>query len=140
MRSGLQAKQLTIRHVREPREGMPVRLMETGKSPNDIAGIQPCVDMNVPGDISAVIKREELVMRDPAIQQQSGKHEQGAQQNRFLAQMANPSLRGSGTHLCEVYHAIQALQAAATIAPLEGSPPQTANASTKRSQSVVSRL
>jgi hypothetical protein len=68
MRSGIQAKQLTIRHVGNPRERMPVRLVKTGKSPNYIAEIQTCVYMNVLGDIHVVIKHEELMMRDRAIQ------------------------------------------------------------------------
>jgi len=75
MRSGIQAKQLTIHHVGEPRERVPVRLVETGKSPNYIAEIQTCAYMNVLGDIWAIIKIEELMMRDSTIQQQSGEHE-----------------------------------------------------------------
>src|SRR5208337_232046 len=92
MRSGLQAKQLTIRHVRDPRERMPVALVKTGKSPNHIAEIQTCAYMNVLGDIRAVIPHE-LMMRDPAIQQQGGEYKYCAQQDRFLAQIANQSLK-----------------------------------------------
>jgi hypothetical protein len=49
--------------------------VETGKSPNYIAEIQTCAYMNVLGDIWAIIKIEELMMRDSTIQQQSGEHE-----------------------------------------------------------------
>ena len=74
MRSGTQAKQLAIRHVGKPRKRMPVRRVETGKSPSHIAEIQTCADVNVLGDIWAVIQREELMMRDRTIQQQSGEY------------------------------------------------------------------
>src|SRR5208282_1401106 len=96
MSSGIQAKQLTIRHVGEPRERMPVPLFETGKGPTHIAEIQTCAYMNVLGDIHAVIEHE-LMMRDPAIQQQSGKYDQCSQQDRFLAQIGNQSLKRRGT-------------------------------------------
>ena len=67
MWAGIQAKQLTIRHVGDPRERMPVALVKTGKSPNHIAEIQTCAYMNVLGDIPAVIQREELMMCDRTI-------------------------------------------------------------------------
>ena len=94
----MQAKQLTIRHVGNPGERMPVRLVETGKSPNHIAAIQTRADMNVLGDIGVVVKHQKLMMHDRAIQQQSGKHEQCAQQYRFLAQIASQSFKRMGTH------------------------------------------
>jgi hypothetical protein len=38
------------------------------------------------------------MMRDRTIQQQSGEHERCAQQDRFLAQIVDQSLKGRGTH------------------------------------------
>jgi len=52
----------------------------------------------------AVIQCEELVMGDPTKQQQSGEYEQCAQQDRFLAQIANQSLEGRGACVCNLYH------------------------------------
>ena len=100
MSSGIQAKQLTIRHVGNPRKRMPVRRVKTAKSPNHIAEIQTCADVNVLGDIWAVIQREELMMRDRTIQQQSREYKQCTQQDRFLAQIVNESVQNCRIWLC----------------------------------------
>ena len=109
MGSRMQAKQLTIRHVGDPRERMPVALVKTGKSPDHIAEIQTCADVNVLSDIFVVIEHE-LMMRDRTIQQQNGEQEQCAQQDRFLAQIGNQSLKGRVTYVCDLYHAEVAIQ------------------------------
>jgi len=101
MRSGIQAKQLAIRHVGKPGEWMPVRLVET-ESPIYIVETQTCRDVNVPGDIYAVIQGEELIMDDPTVQQQSGKHEECAQQQACLAKIADPSFKERGAHRCDL--------------------------------------
>ena len=48
---------------------MPVRRVETSKGPFYIAEIQTRAEMNVLGDVLAVIEIEELVVRGPTIQQ-----------------------------------------------------------------------
>ncbi len=76
LRRGIQAKQLAVRHVREPRERMPVGRVEGGKSPGDIAELQSCADMNVLRDVLGVIEVKEFVMPDAAIQQNRSEHEE----------------------------------------------------------------
>jgi hypothetical protein len=54
---------------------MPVRGVESGKSPNDVVELQPCADMNILSDVLGVVEVKEFMMPDAAIQQHRGEDE-----------------------------------------------------------------
>lgn len=96
-RSGTQAKKLTVRHVRDPCQGMPVRLVKARKCPHHITEVQTGVHMGVFGNVEVIIKEiDEPITPDWEIQHQGGEHQQYAEQNRFLAKLGRDwlSMRG----------------------------------------------
>jgi hypothetical protein len=68
MSSRIHAKELAIRHVGDPRKGMPVGLVECGKRPNQVSETQASVNVDVPDHILPIIKAEEFMMENGAVQ------------------------------------------------------------------------
>jgi hypothetical protein len=94
MSAGVDAKQLAIQHVGEPRERMPIGLLERRKCPAEIDQAKAGINVEVSDNILAVVEAEELVVYDSgSIQQQSSEHEQCAQE-RSLTRSSHLSHAG----------------------------------------------
>ena len=93
VKSGIQTKQLTIRHVRKPGQRMPVRLVKGGKSPSYVVETQTCADVDVLGDVRAVVVIKEFMTYDGNIQQQADGYEQDAKCYGLLVHIREQVLR-----------------------------------------------
>ena len=78
----VQAEELNVGHVRQPRERVPVVDVGGGKGPHEAVHGQPPPDDRVIGDIVVVVEADEAVIDHRAVDDQRQTHDNGADQNR----------------------------------------------------------
>ena len=79
--AGMQAKDLTIQHVRHPGEWMPVAGIAALKCPRNILRGETARYMRVFGDVLMIIDRDKIVTYDRQIAQPGEEGERQTQQN-----------------------------------------------------------
>ncbi len=82
MPSGVQAKELAIQHVGEPRQRMPIRGVKRCTGPNNPLEGQPIPDHWVLIHITVIIEIDELTVHESAIDCEGGEN-QGREEKYF---------------------------------------------------------
>ena len=67
MSGGFESEHLHVRHVRHPRQRMPVTGVELGECPFHGLGIDSLFDVRILGDVIGIIKRDEAAVFDSEV-------------------------------------------------------------------------
>src|SRR2546430_14463421 len=96
--AGMQAKELTIQHMRKPGQRMPVALRKSGKRPNKPVRAQAALDLRIFGHIGRVIQVNETIT-----QARQKHHEyEDKQQKPELGRSHWPELGFGGLRTCKL--------------------------------------
>ena len=82
MGAGIEAEEFTIRHVRKPRERMPVAPMTGGEGPLDSSPRQTILDGAIFRHVGAVVIVHKAVVRHRQVSQQRDEREQQTHEAR----------------------------------------------------------
>ena len=101
MSSGVQSKELTIEGMRNPRQGMPVSLLEGGKRPTDGVPGKSTLNVGIFRNVGRIVKEDEAVVGNRVIEGKGNRDEdQREDDSLFLPGGGSVAgLRGSGVPL-----------------------------------------
>src|SRR5437016_5702478 len=81
MSARVAAENLTVEHVRKPRQRMPVARMPLRERPDDSFLGQPAPHDQIFGDVIRIIRADEWIMQRPRINSEGGNGQQKAKEN-----------------------------------------------------------
>src|ERR1039458_7633850 len=97
MASRIELKELAIRGVRQPCQGMPIGSIVGGESPRDRIPVKPGLSVDILGDIDVIVVIDEWVLDRRVVKNDGGDYQDKAENKRSLLRSCEPGSSEPGS-------------------------------------------